>query len=237
MHRTGTPIDPLPLNHTERHRARMFHQSGTRHPPDSRVSSEFRTSRKLKMDNGKNSRVYRGPEGLDPGLMAYSVSIFFLVPLSHIKSDQVPFPVFESVSPGYRMSLIAISRNHASWICMTPLVGAYCQEIAPVICHKWRCKCSNILIDYHDTLLPLFFVPQGDASSSLLWLSNSRKYCLTHLNFDPRPLLTLLLYIPHSKTWDPVLIPTFDIGSRLRYAVILNIPGILERLWDPNCRV
>ena len=114
MHRTGTHIlGPLPLNHTERHRAIMLYQSGTRHTPNSRVLSQFRTSQKLKMDNGKNSRVYRGPEGLDPGLMAYSV-YFLLVPLSHIKSDQAPFPVFESVSPGYRMSLIAISRNHAS---------------------------------------------------------------------------------------------------------------------------
>ena len=111
MHRTGTHIGLLPLNHTERHRAitGMFYQPGTRHTPNSIVLSQFRTSQKLKMDNGKNSRVYRGPEGLDPGLMAYSISTYiFLVPLSHIKSDQA---IFESVSPGYRMSLIAISRN------------------------------------------------------------------------------------------------------------------------------
>ena len=128
-----------------------------------------------------------------------------------------------------RLSHVSDCYFQESWICMTPLVGAYCQEIAQLICHKWCGKCSNILIDYHDTLLPLFFVPREDASSSLLWLSNSRKYCLTHLNFDPRPLLTLLLYIPHSKYGIPFLFPHLCIGSRLRYAVIRDSRAAMKR--------
>ena len=129
MHRTGTHIlGPLPLNHIGRHWPIMFYQSGTRHPPDSRVSGEFRTSRKLKMDNGKNSRVYRGPEGLDPGLMAYSVSIFFLVPLSHIVRSS-PVSRFRICVP--RLSHVSDCYFQESWICycMTPLVGAYYQVL------------------------------------------------------------------------------------------------------------